>query len=160
MGKAVSTVEKILRVPRADWIVKADDIRDLWKDYPEFQEIFPDLISNLDYDKAIARAIVDFNAIPPMTIFSPSFFPDEWLLLNKSFIEVLETILYYHANNHFSGTSAGVQIPVHEQFQALIPLKDRLQMKVEKREERLKRNINIQNGFGGTSHYEAWGSVW
>ena len=149
--------DDMLRIPRNVWTVTSSELRDMWKDYPEFQEIFPDLLSNLDYDKAIVRAVEDFNDQPPETDLAPHSFPHKGLLRKKAFCEVLRTVILYHANNYFTGQSGGIQIPVHERFQALQPMLAALLAEVKELEMRIKRKINTLNGFGTTNHYQALG---
>lgn len=149
--------DTFLSIPRDSWVIRADHLRHLWKDYPGFNEIFPDLLSNLDYDKCIVRAVVDFNDNLPETRFTPATFPQKSLLLKKAFAEVLSLVILYHAQNYFTGASAGVQIPVHERFQALQPMLQMVQQQAKELEVRLKRKINILNAFGFTDHVSSLG---
>jgi hypothetical protein len=156
------SIGKILLMPRSSWKVQGLQVRKLWKDIVigdvQMSEIFPELFTNLDYDTAIATAIVNFNDTPPSyTKYSPADFPDEYYLLWASFVEILRIAEAYHANNYFTGSSGGTSIAVHERFDAIRPLLGRLESEMMDRRMRLKRRENILAAFGNTNHYAAWG---
>lgn len=160
--KFVGQRDQLMRIPRASWKVRGSHIRSLWKDRIEkgvnLTEIFPDLFTNEDYDLAIVDAIIDFNDSPPPTIkFDPTNFPDEYYLLQQGFSNILKVAIAYHANNYFTGSGGGVQVPVHERFQTLQPIAAQIDAEMDRRKVQLKRRLHILEAFGSTNHYEAWG---
>lgn len=154
-------ISQILKIPRDRWVVKGAQVRSLWKDRVEkgiqLTEIFPDLFSNLDYDTAIATAIMDFNSVPPMSGYTPITFPDPYFLLFQSFAEIIKIAIAYHANNYFTGNSGGISVAIHETFQSLQPLLGKIEQEMEGRKIRLKRRQSMIEAMGTTNHYDAWG---
>ncbi len=147
-----------LSIPRLCWVIDVDDVRDLWKDYPGFQEIFANLLNDDDYDRAIIRAILDFNEQPPSCMFNPASWPLIYtpLLLKKSLLEVLRVIEKLHASNYFSGVSGGVNAPVHERWQAMAPIVQQLAAEVRERQQQIKTEMNYMDAFGGLDDYNAF----
>lgn len=149
-------LEKLLRIPRDQWRVNAEDVRKLWMDFPEFQEIFryTKVMSDYDYDVCIARAVLDYNEHPPMEYYTPKNFIDRELLIKMAQNKVLEIYIGYHSSNTFTGTSGGLSVPVHERADHLRNIYDRnTQMVIEPRLTRLKDLANQSNAYGWTNHH-------
>lgn len=146
-------IERFLSIPREKWVVDSEDLRNLSKDFADLQEFFGDLLSDEDYERCICWAVLDFNGALPQTMFSPANFPDAFLLLKKALVESLNILEIYHAKNYFTGASGGVQVPIHERFQALQPIRERLTLENKERQAALKSQINAVQAFGGTDQY-------
>jgi len=153
MGLRSNVIDQLLSSPRNQWMVAIEDIKDLYKDYPDLQDFFIGLISDEDYERCLAKACMDFNFALPQTQYNLVMFPDPYLLMKKAFYEVLCVLEAYHASNYFTGSSGGVNVPIHERFQALAPLKAQLKQDNDERQKNLKIQLNYLSAFGGTDQF-------
>jgi hypothetical protein len=160
LSKSVNTpnltgyLAKYLKIPRDKWVIRSKDVKEYWKDFPEFQLVFPDLFSNLEYDKAICRAVVEFNEQPPETGFSPVNFSWPNLLLKLSYSEVLRVIIHFHAANYFTSESGGTSVITHERVDKLQQIRDKLkQLEIDPHVNRIKTIINDNNAYGGARNH-------
>lgn len=123
-----------LKIPQNSWLYSVDDIRDLWLDYSDLQEIFGNIIEQKDpegYAKCMARAVIRFNSKLPRSSFNLASFPNPDLLRTLCFIEVLRVVEAYHTANFTTASSGGTVTPLHERFQALKALRQELEMDVK-----------------------------
>lgn len=150
----------ILGMPRTKWVISDEELRDMWLDFPESQELFENLLEENDplaYDKCIARALIWFNDALPQTAFSPINFPDTGLFLNMSFVEVLKVAERYHASNFTTASSGGTSTPINERYIALGQIRRELQAECKTRMDELKAHINYEEAWGGFSNMGARG---
>ena len=153
-AKGPNAIRKILDIPRQHWLISSEDLRDMWLDFPEIQELFENLIEQIDpegYDKCIARFVLWFNGKLPRTAFHPAWFPDEGLLLNGSFVEVLKVAERYHAANFSSASGGGTSTPMNERYGPLGTFRRELEAQVEQRMQEIKTDINNESFYGGIS---------
>lgn len=145
-------IEQILQIPESTWIISPEDIRDMWLDYSDLQEVFGNIIEEKDpqgYVKCIARALLKFNSRLPMTMFTLADFPDSSLLLEMSLVEVLSVVERYHAANFITASSGGTVTPLHERFQVLQGIRRELEQSTVAAMTTLKQHL---------SNLQAWGS--
>jgi hypothetical protein len=124
----------------------------MWLDFPELQELFENIIEERDefgYDKCIIRAILWFNGLPQKTYFHPAWFPDEGLLLEASFVEVLKVAERYHAANYTTATSGGTSSPVNERYSWLGQIRREAQAEVTERSRQWKAHFNNEAAYSG-----------
>ena len=151
MSVRSNIIENMLRVPESTWLVSAEDIRDMWMDYNDLQEVFGNLIEQKDprgYAKCIVRSIVRFNGKLPQTQYSPDNFPDAGLLLDMSFAEVLKVVEAYHTANFNTASGGGTVIPLHERFSAIKALRQEIESDVTRRTQEWKIYISNQMAYG------------
>ncbi len=153
-------IQRHLAVPREHWIISSEDLRDMWLDFPETQELFEDLLEENDplaYDKCIARALIWMNGKQPKTYFNAANFPDEGLLIDRSFVEVLKVAERYHAANFSTGSAGGTSTPINERYVSLGGLRRELEANCEARLRELKIFINNEGFYGTIDDYGARG---
>lgn len=149
--KNTNSIQRMLQVPEATWLISTDDIRDMWLDYSDLQEVFGNIIEEKDpegYAKCVARPIIRFNGRLPQTNFNAANFPDDGLLLDLAFEEVLKTVEAYHTANFISVSGGGVNTPLHERFQAIKMLRQELTQSNEQRVKEWKVYISNQQTWG------------
>lgn len=156
MAKTNNAMTLMLQVPESTWIVSTDDIRDMWMDYSDLQEVFANIIEARDpegYAKCICRAVIRFNGKLPQTGFTPAFFPDAGLLMDISWNEVLKTVEAYHTANFITASGGGTVTPLHERVTAIKALRQELTSDIEPRIREWKiyfNNMNIWGSFDST----------
>jgi len=130
--------------------VTVEQLRSQLRDRPQFNEVWPECWSDGDLAGCIIDAIADFNGSPPIdTGFDHLNFPDRKLLTDMAVVQALEEVIIWHARNQNSTTDAGLQINIHEQWQGLQAIVDRLTPRIDKRVADKKNQINIARGWGG-----------
>jgi len=133
--------------PRVAVTVKM--VRDQLRDYPKYNEIVKYELTDDEIADNIINAIAEFNAASPyMSNFDPKNFPDRKLLLDMSIVECLEILYTWHARNQFSASDAGLQIPIHEQWEPLMRISETMRLRTDRRVKELKTQLNIRNGWG------------
>ncbi len=162
MGKFYNNIIKDIadRAPYELWPIDVDDVRQEWKDTDDLHEIFSGLTTDEDYQRCMLKAILDFNEALPTTEYSPVGFPFPHLWIKKAFVEVMDELIMYHTANQFSGSSGGVQVPVHERVQMLIPERDRRKQWCEAKQREIKTDLNYQAAWGGIVGSGGYGSVY
>lgn len=143
-----SKVQQFLRTPRNKWRLSETDLRDALLDYPEFQEIFLNRVPKNGYAKAICWAIIGHNSMFPYEAWTPENFFDPFLLRILAQIEILDIRRKHHALNYFTGSSGGMQVPIHEQWQQLAPLVQELKIEAKQIQIPHKRRLNNHSAFG------------
>lgn len=162
MGKYYNNAIKDLEdtVPYELWPIDIDDIKQEWKDVNDLHEIFSGIVTDDDYKRCMLKALMEFNEALPTTSFSPRDLPYPHLWIKKSFLEVMDELIMYHTANQFSGSSGGVQVPVHERVQMLIAERDRRKAWVDQKQAAIKVDINYQMAWGGIVGSGGYGSVY
>lgn len=162
MGKffnnAIRAMEE--QFPYDRWPIDTDDIRLEWKDTNDLHEIFSGIVTDDEYKRCMIKALLSFNEALPTTAFTPLDFPFPHLWIKKAFVEVMDEVIMYHTANYFSGSSGGVQVPVHERVQMLIPERDRRKAEVDKKQAEIKTDLNYQMAYGGIVGSGGYGSVY
>lgn len=131
-------------------VVSIEDIRNEIRDKEGFNEISKLELKDEEIADEIVQAIDDFNMLPPFFSQYGLFdFPDRILLINMGVENCLSILIKWHARNQFSASDAGLEVPIHEQWQGLQQLVDRMSTKNEDRAQKLKTMLNIQRGWGG-----------
>jgi hypothetical protein len=138
-----------LKEDNADLAVNVPMLRRRLRDYAQFNEIFEQVMTDDELADAIVDSIADFNALPPfMGDYDERTFPDRKLLLDTATCEALQRLVLWHAQNQFSASDAGLQIPIHEQWQGLMQIEQMLRARSEQRAARLKAQLNVQRAWG------------
>ena len=143
--------------PRIQWLldgkpssVAIQDIRNEIRDIEGMNEISRLELTDHEIADEIVQALDEFNMAPPFFAnYGVDNFPDRVLLINMSMQNCLEILIRWHARNQFSATDAGLEIPIHEQWQPIQAIVDRLDAKNDKKMAQLKTMLNIQRGWGG-----------
>jgi hypothetical protein len=164
-SRRTNIIQQMLQIPRFHWRISSEDVRDMWLDFPELQELFEDIIEERDplgYDKAIIRGILWFNGKPPATRYGPHNFlcdhgGDDGLLLNMSLLEILKVAERYHAANFTTASGGGTSSPINERYISLGNLRRELQAEVAERTREWKTVINNEAMWGGISDIGARG---
>ena len=71
------------------------------------------------------------------------------MLLDAAVYESLQQLYMWHARNQFSASDAGLEVPIHEQWQPLMQIAENMRAKLDLRMDRLKTQINIAQALGG-----------
>lgn len=130
--------------------VTVEMVRDTLRDHERFNEIVRQDLTDDEYADIIIKCLADFNAMRPFfSNFGPLDFPDRSLLLDWATAESLKRLYMWHARNQFSASDAGLQIPIHEQWQPLLQIERMLREEVRLRSKELKTSMNISGGWGG-----------
>jgi hypothetical protein len=150
-----TAMDGMLSITRDQWTLTSLQVKEFWKDFRGFQKVFPDLLTNLEYDKAICRAVLDYNIREPENHFTPASFPRNWytLLLEMSWIQVLKVIINFHAANYFTGSSGGTNVITHERVDKLEAILQRYIQTTEPIINRKKTWKNEDSAYGGTSNH-------
>ena len=127
-------------------------VRKRLRDLPQFNEITEQDLTDDEYADCIMRTIADFNMLSPfISTYSAYDFPDQYMIYDGAVYEALQLLYIWHARNQFSATDAGLQIPIHEQWQPLMQIAERLRTRLDIRMVKLKTQLNIANAMGGSS---------
>lgn len=138
-------------------VIHVSDVRDQLRDYEGFNEVVRKEAEDDEYAKAIIKVLADFNALPPyMSNYGPENFPDRGLLMDWSAAQILKSVYIWHARNQWSATDAGLQIPLHEQWQGLQAIGRELMADARDRAKNLKTMLNIKRGFGPGVNSPLW----
>lgn len=164
MGKWRSTdLQRMLEsCPYENWRIDVNDVREEWLDLSiqdafsteldgstrDLHEIFGNLLTDEEYQKAMIKEIMSFNEANPSTNFTPVDFPWPDLWIKKSLARVLDIVCRYHAANIFNSVSGGTQVPIHERVQALSAERDRLRQETERKQLEIKTSINYDSVYG------------
>ena len=120
------------------------------RDLPKFNEIIAQDLTDQEYLENILRAMNDFNLRPPfISNYAAYDFPDRYMLLDAAVYESLQQLYMWHARNQFSASDAGLEVPIHEQWQPLMQIAENMRAKLDLRMDRLKTQINIAQALGG-----------
>lgn len=137
--------------------VSVDMVRGKLRDFPKYNELVHQELEEHEYVEAIMRGMNDFNLLPPfVSSYTAYDFPDHYMLLDAAVYECLMMLSIWHARNQFSATDAGLQVPIHEQWQPLLQIATMLRARVDERMAKLKTQLNIANGFGGGVFSPLW----
>lgn len=139
----------------SDWVINSEEVRNMWLDYPEYQKIFADILTEEMYLECIISALFDINSDEPVTSYTPVDFPfvKARLWIKFSFMEVLSRIVRYHSSNQFSGASGGVGVPLHERRKYLQEMIDIVKPGADRELYEWKTRLNLIDGFGGIDEY-------
>lgn len=138
-------------------VVHVNDIRDALRDYPQFNEVVRQEAEDDEYAKVILKVMADFNGMMPfMSNYGPRDFPDRGLLIDWAAGEALKRVYTWHARNQWSASDAGLQVPLHEQWQGLMAIADRQLAEAKSRAKELKTMLNIRRGMGRGIHSPLW----
>jgi hypothetical protein len=130
--------------------VTVNTVRKNLRDFPRFNELVREELSDEEIADCILDMIAEFNGLPPFfSQFGPQDFPDRKLLQDKAVAECIERLFLWHARNQFSASDSGLQVPIHEQWQPLMQISTMMDQRNDKKCDRLKAMLNISNGFGG-----------
>lgn len=137
--------------------VSVDMVRKRLRDFPKYNELVRQELSDEEYVDCILRGMNDFNMLPPFqSQYSAYDFPDHYMLLDAAVYEALQVLVIWHARNQFSASDAGLQVPIHEQWQPLMQIATLLRTRLDDRMAKLKAQINIANGFGSGVYSPLW----
>lgn len=126
-------------------------LRNRLRDLPKFNEIVRQELSDEEYAGNIIRTISDFNFRPPfISQYSAYDFPDQYMIFDGAVYESLQQLYIWHARNQFTATDAGLQVPIHEQWQPLMQIAERMRDRLDVRMDRLKTQLNIAQAMGGS----------
>jgi hypothetical protein len=106
------------------------------------------------------KALMNFNYSLPQTDYLPSGFPDPYLWIKLSFVEVLDAMIMYHAANYFSGSSGGVNVPVHERVQILQGERNIRKQEAAERQRQLKTFLNMESAYGSIIPPCGYGNIY
>jgi len=150
MGFYSRQMTGMLSIPRNEWVVTKDDLKEYWKDKSEWNEIFDELVLPEEYDHAICRAVMRFNSSPPYSSWSPKSFPQRhaYLLMSLSMIEVLRDVVLYKIKNLLQGNNSGIEVSIHNNAPLLSNFLASLEANVitELKTIKGRQNINEANG--------------
>lgn len=133
-------------------VVTVKMVRDRLRDYPKYNELIEQDLTDEEYVENILRGINDFNMLSPfISSYSAYDFPDRYMILDAAVYESLQQLYLWHARNQFSATDAGLQVPIHEQWQPLMQIAENLRAKLDARMSKLKTQINIAQAMGGAA---------
>ena len=139
----------LLKEDNADLAVNVPMLRRRLRDYAQFNELFEQIVTDDELADCIIDSIADFNGLSPFFgTYDARDFPDRKLLLDTSTCEALQRLVFWHAQNQFSANDAGLQIPIHEQWQGLMQIEQMLRARTEQRAARLKAQLNVQRAWG------------
>lgn len=144
-----------LSIPRGDWLVSQEDLKRKWKDYPDWNEIFFELITPEEYDDAICSAIQRFNGTNPYSAYNPKDFPyiHRYLLLDMAMYETLNDIILYKIKNHLSASNAGLEVTIHNNVQFFLQERERLFSITEAKISEVKSIESLNQCNGSIFHY-------
>jgi hypothetical protein len=138
-------------------VIHVSDVRDQLRDYPEFNEIVRKEAEDEEYAKAIIKVMASFNAMSPFDSgYGPKDFPDRSLLMDWSAAQVLRQVYTWHARNQWSASDAGLQVPLHEQWEGLQRIAEGLMAEAKQTARELKTRLNIKRGFGRGVNSALW----
>jgi hypothetical protein len=139
----------LLKEDNADLAVNVPMLRRRLRDYAQFNELFEQIVTDDELADCIIDSIADFNGLSPFFgTYDARDFPDRKLLLDTATCEALQRLVFWHAQNQFSASDAGLQIPIHEQWQGLMQIEQMLRARTEQRAARLKAQLNVQRAWG------------
>jgi hypothetical protein len=140
-------------LPLAQWI---GVVRDFFRDYVELNR----LIQGQEHsDRLIIWAtfdcIDDFNTNPaPFCSYGLQDFPSKHLLLRGTAINLLESLGLLMTRNHLTFSDGGVQVGVNDKTPMIQSWLQMFKNSYEEKKQQIKRQINIELGFGHGLHSE------
>lgn len=143
-------------------LVTIDQVKGELRDIELLNEITRQELTDEEYVDCIADAFDTFNVAPPFeSYWGPADIPDRALLVDMAACEALKRLIRWHARNQFSASDAGLQIPIHEQWQPLRAILREDQADCDARLKALKGRLNIARGWGaGIGSPLGFGGPW
>jgi len=138
--------------------ITIEDVRGELRDYPHLNELVRYELTDDEYCNCVVDAIAEFNAAPPMfTQYGPKDFPDRKLLEDMAVAGALQKLYTWHARQQWSAQDAGLQVPIHEQWQPLLQIARHEEARNDDRMNKLKARLNVANGWSGVGSPGGWG---
>ena len=147
----MSMMEDILK-GSPNVVMDVPRVRKRMRDLPKFNEVIEQDLTDDEYADCIIRTIADFNMLSPfISLYTAYDFPDQYMIFDGAIYEALQLLYIWHARNQFSATDAGLQVPIHEQWQPLMQIAERLRGRLDVRMVKLKTQLNIANAMGSNA---------
>lgn len=150
--KKNSVLQRFLAMPKNQWVVGVQDIKDDLFEGRYDQNIvyvFRTLMTDNDYAGSICVSIIDYNLRNPYEVWNPTNFPDEKLLIDMSVADLLKSRMTYQALNSLAASSGGAQINPNELWRNIVTLLQILNADIEPRIRQRKLILNDRNAYGG-----------
>lgn len=121
-------------------------------DGEEFSDTFITLCRSL--------AVDEWNTIPPFSRNDLTNFPSKSVLLYGTLWKMYDGKAALLARNTMSFSDGGIQIPVEERMQLYQALSQQYQSSFMATASALKKQLNMQSGWGGVSSDESSFPLW
>ena len=142
-------------------MLTVDEVREFIADYP----VNNYLIDGKEFsDTRIAfcqtLAINDFNSMSPKTNFTDSTFPSKSVLLYGTLFHMFNGQKALLARNTMNYSDGGLQIPIEERYELYNSMAAQFGQLFQDQAQKLKINLNMENGWGNVksdeSHFPLW----
>lgn len=129
------------------------DVSQYLRDHAEFNILLDAVqFTEEDIESAIGFCIDEFNAMTPQTNYNEDSFPNRWLLLIGTVAHLMQSEAFLQLRNQATYNDGDVErIGIDDKFQLYQGLADRMNAKWDARAQKLKQQINMENGYGSLS---------
>lgn len=144
-------------------LVSPDDVREYIADYAENNHLLDGVeFSDTRITLATELALSEFNMIPPVgAITAETFYANGKIILMCGILwKLFAGQAAMLARNHMSYSDGGISIPVEERMELYLRLADYYQAQFTNSATSLKRQLNLEAGFGEVRSDEASFPLW
>lgn len=123
------------------------------RDYPDYNILLGDVqFDEEDILDAIKFAIEEFNAMAPITNFTDSNFPNDWLLLLGTAAHLMKSEAFLQLRNAATYSDGDVQnVGVDDKAPVYMNFVQALQADWKESAQRYKQQLNMEQGYGWLS---------
>lgn len=107
--------------------------------------------SDSSIELAMELALSDYNTITPLSNLAPSQFPSKSLLMYGTLGHLYLGKSAHLARNTMSYSDGGLQIPVEERMELYTSLSSSYFAQFKQLGERLKAQLNVEDGWGSVA---------
>jgi hypothetical protein len=130
-------------------VLTIEEVREYTSDFsPNNYLIDGEEFSDTFITLSMELAVAEYNAIPPVSATTLSMFPSKAVLMSGTIWKMMSGKALLLARNTMAYSDGGLQIPIEERAELYSSLASQWQQQFMSSAQQLKKNLNMEAGYG------------